>query len=151
MKHLCYYYGKRLTVITMTPTQTAIVAAIISSSILTVGIEFVGDKIFARIRYRGWQAVFLSNGQVYFVKIPSVTKNDIRLTDIYYLQEDGENAGYKANVDDKSVSLVKLGEELHGPQDLMTIGRAHIVFIETLKESAQVVKAIAKYEKRVGS
>jgi hypothetical protein len=130
----------------MTPTQTAILAALISSSILTVGVEYVGDKVFARIRYRGWQAVTLANNQVYFGKISSVTKNDIRLTNIYYLQEDGANAGYPADISQKSMSLVKLGEELHGPEDLMTIGRAHIVYVQTLKDSAQVVQAIKQYE-----
>jgi hypothetical protein len=133
----------------MTPTQTAIAAALISSSVLTVGIEFIGDKIFARIRYRGWQAVFLANSQVYFGKISSVTRNDIRLTNIYYLQSNkqGSNAGYPRDIDTDDVTLVKLGEELHGPEDMMTIGRAHIVFTETLKDTAQVVKAIKTFEK----
>ncbi len=136
----------------MTTTQVAIVSAVISSSILTVGIEFIGDKIFARIRYKGWQAVFLATGQVYFGKITSATRNDIRLTNIYYLQSNDKtaivkNVGYPAEIDD-SVSLVKLGEELHGPEDMMTIGRAHIVFVETLKDTAQVVAAINNYEKK---
>jgi hypothetical protein len=129
----------------MTPTEVAILSAFISSSVLLIGLEFIGDKIFAYFRYRGWQAVFLINGHVYFGKITSATRNDLRLTDVYYLQSTNPKAGSIPDIDSDEVSLVKLGEELHGPEDLMVIGRAHILFTETLKESAQVVKAIAEY------
>jgi hypothetical protein len=132
----------------MTPTETAILSAVVSSSILVVGLEFIGDKIFARFRYRGWQAVFLVSGQVYFGKITSATRNDIRLTDIYYLQSVDPKVGSIPDINSEEVSLVKLGEELHGPEDLMIMGRAHILFTETLKETAQVVKAIAEYKKQ---
>lgn len=132
----------------MTPTQVAILSAVISSSVLVWGLEFIGDKVFARLRYKGWQAVFLANGQVYFGKITSATKNDIRLTDIYYLQTPtSPKAGSVPDIESDEVSLVKLGEELHGPEDLMIVGRAHILFTETLKDSAPVVKAIQVHKK----
>jgi hypothetical protein len=132
----------------MTPTQVAILSAIISSSVLALGIEFIGDKLFARIRYKGWQAVFLINGQVYFGKIISATRNDIKLTNIYYLKTSSPKAGSIPDIDSDEVSLVKLGEELHGPEDLMVVGRAHILFTETLKDIAPVVKAINEHEEK---
>ena len=44
------------------------------------------------------------------------------------------------------LSLVKLGNELHGPQDKMEINDAHIIFIESLKQDGRVVEAIARYK-----
>jgi hypothetical protein len=129
----------------MTPAQIAILSAIISSSILALVIGYISDKVFARFRYKGWQAVFLVTGQVYFGKITSATRNDIRLTDIYYLNTKNDEPGKIPDIE--NVDLIKLGEELHGPEDLMIIGRAHILFTETLKNSAPVIMAIAEYKK----
>ncbi len=130
----------------MTAVQTTLLAAAISSPLLFALFEFLRDKILARIKYKGWQAVFLDNKQVYFGKITSVSRNDIRLVDIYYLQGDGKNAGYPTDAKEAGLSLVKLGDELHAPQDIMTIGRTHILFTETLKDSAEVVKAIEHFK-----
>jgi hypothetical protein len=46
---------------------------------------------------------------------------------------------------DQGLSLVKLGNELHGPKDEMTINKAHIIFVEDLKADGKVVTAIDKY------
>ena len=95
-------------------------------------------------------AVFLVNGQVYFGKL-SFSKNQfITLRDIYYLQlaqsPQPENAT-KNNGEQPQLSLVKLGDELHGPTDEMKINRDQILFIEKLKENSKVVEAIKRYEK----
>jgi len=37
---------------------------------------------------------------------------------------------------------VKLGSEIHGPEDLMIINRAQILFVENLKPSGRVSQAI---------
>ena len=93
-----------------------------------------------------WQAVFLSNGQVYFGQIKSENTETIVVEDIYYLQvtkslQPAEGDTQKEN----ELSLVKLGNELHGPEDEMRINRAHVLFIENLKEDGKVVRAIQRY------
>ncbi|MGB0757445.1 MAG: hypothetical protein ACPGO5_03245 [Patescibacteria group bacterium] len=93
-----------------------------------------------------WQAVFLTNGQVYFGQIDKMTNDEIVLTDIYYLQitqplqrsADGSNQQQQQN----ELALVKLGNELHGPTDEMHINRRHVLFTEDLKEDSKVVQAI---------
>jgi hypothetical protein len=45
-----------------------------------------------------------------------------------------------------ATSLVKLGEELHGPEDEMVINNEHIIFTERLKADSQVVSAIAEHK-----
>jgi len=44
------------------------------------------------------------------------------------------------------LSLVKLGNELHGPTDAMHINRDQILFIEDLKDDSNVFQAITNYK-----
>ncbi len=93
-----------------------------------------------------YQAVFLSDGQVYFGKITSMNTAFTEITDIYYLRTGQEVQGgtSKASTD---VSLAKLGSELHGPEDKMIIATQQITFIENLKASGNVTSAIMEYKK----
>jgi len=40
--------------------------------------------------------------------------------------------------------VIKLGGEVHGPQDRMQINRQHILFVENLQDESKVVQAINK-------
>lgn len=93
-----------------------------------------------------YQAVFMTNGQVYFGKLENPSRTYANLTDVYYLQV--QQAVQPAATDEKSqVSLTKLGNELHGPTDKMHISRDQILFWENLKDDSTVVKAIKEYKK----
>jgi len=98
-----------------------------------------------RGRKTAWQAVFLSNGQVYFGKIIRETKNILVLQDVYYLQVTQE--GGEKNVQPQ-LSLIKLGEEPHRPEDEMRINKEHILFVEDLKPDSEVVRIIEEFKKR---
>jgi len=97
-----------------------------------------------------YQAVFLSNGQVYFGKLTHLTQQYAEITDIYYLivkqplqpQSEEENK----DIQNGEYTLIKLGDELHGPSDKMIINRDHILFIEDLKIDGKVAIAIAGYK-----
>jgi hypothetical protein len=95
------------------------------------------------------QAVFLSNGQVYFGKIKSITKDYVDLQQIYYLNVNQQVQPNQSNGAEKnsnqSVSLVKLGCELHGPTDRMIVNRDQVTFWENLKTDGQVTKAITQW------
>lgn len=93
-----------------------------------------------------FQAVFLNNGQVYFGNIADLTEDFLSVGNIYYLRVNQQvQPGQQASQND--VSLVKLGCELHGPQDSMVINRDQVTFWENLKDDGQVTKAIAEYVK----
>ena len=98
-----------------------------------------------------YQAVFLSNNQVYFGRLSSANSQYPVLRDIYNLQvtqplqPKEEDAPTSPNI-----NLVKLGAEIHGPLDEMRINRDHILFIEDLKSDSQVVVAIEDYKKGQG-
>lgn len=100
----------------------------------------------------GYHAVFLSNGQVYFGQLDDINDNWVKLSKIYYLQVEQklqpkaeETANTDAKTEQPKLSLVKLGNELHGPTDEMQINTKHVIFYEKLKDKGQVVKSIKKY------
>lgn len=112
------------------------------------GFGFGGVQLQAK-----WQAVFLTNGQVYFGKIIKIDRDYIVLRDIYYLQvvtqplqrsQDGSTAPAQAQ-DQQRLTLIKLGNELHGPRDEMIINRNQMVLMEDLKDDSRVVQAINDY------
>jgi len=97
-----------------------------------------------------WQAIFLTNGQVYFGRITKQNQVEMVVKEIYYLQVttplQQTQEGQTQQNPQGELSLVKLGNELHGPTDSMTINRDHILFIEDLKEGSNVVQAIDNYK-----
>jgi hypothetical protein len=102
------------------------------------------------VKAKQYQAVFLTNGQVYFGKVSKVDGSYVKVTDIYYLQvqqtvqpKDTSAAAAAAN---QQVSLAKLGGELHGPEDIMYVSRQQVLFWENLKADGKVAKAIADYK-----
>ncbi len=99
------------------------------------------------INSKQYQAVFLNGGQVYFGKITSMNSHYLTLGDIYYLRVN-QAVQPNSTTSSNDVSLVKLGCELHGPQDQMIINSDQVVFWENLKSDGQVAKAVADYQKQ---
>lgn len=95
---------------------------------------------------KNYSAVFLVNGQVYFGKLGKSSSDYTVLTDIYYLQVNEQIQPATKQTDQTKISLVKLGDEIHGPKDQMKINKAQILFIEDLKEDGQVAKTIKTYK-----
>ena len=104
-----------------------------------------------------WQAVFLTNGQVYFGKLKNVNDTYPVLEDIYYLQVQNvpiqpaqaasEEGGVQpAQQTQQKLVLIKFGTELHRPMDKMYINRDHILFFEDMSQESNVVKAIENYK-----
>ena len=80
-----------------------------------------------------YQAVFLTNDQIYFGHLKNIDPSYLILSDVYYVKVDEGGAGH----------LVKLGAlEPHGPQDKMIINRGQVLFWENLKADSQVTKTI---------
>ena len=105
-----------------------------------------------------YQAVFLSNGQVYFGKLQNTNGDFLSLKDIYYLQvdssiqpssgNDSSSVTTKSASDSSNVQLIKLGNELHGPEDQMQVSKEQVIFWENLKQDGKVSKAIESYTKK---
>lgn len=96
------------------------------------------DKIlgFDKVNKDAIQAVFLTSGQVYFGKIYEMTSSSTALEKVYYLKDNNPD------------HLVKLGCEVHKPEDKLNIVRSNIQFWENLKADDEkgVTSAIKQYE-----
>ncbi|MFA6587624.1 MAG: hypothetical protein WCT08_01005 [Patescibacteria group bacterium] len=95
-------------------------------------------------RSKYYQAVHLTNGQIFFGKLQAWNHKEVLLTQVYYLQTteaatDNKNANTNTS---SQFSLVKLGNELHGPLNRIYINKSQIVYTEDLKNDSQVTKAI---------
>jgi len=100
-----------------------------------------------------YQSVFLTNGQVYFGKL-AFWGGWAVMTDVYYLQvtenlqaASGTDAnpgstGQQQGNQQQNIQLVKLGNELHGPEDTMYIAKDKILFWENMKDDAKVRQSI---------
>lgn len=94
-----------------------------------------------------YQAVFLSNGQVYFGKLQSGAGDTYNLTKVFYLQAAQTDTAnpQKTDTTASNMELVKLGNEVHGPEDSMIIARGQVLFYENLKADGKVAKTMQEY------
>ena len=135
------------------PLASLLVLAVLAGGALL----YAHDKANTVIKDDGanvsdYTAVFLANNQIYFGKEYPHDGNVIDLRDIYYLtvgqqlQTTGAASPSPAATAQPNISLVKLGNELHGPTDRMLINRDQVLFTESLKSDSKVVAAINNYK-----
>lgn len=134
--------------------QTAMLFAVVALIILMLASLIFGNSSGASIsdviKKDKFQAVFIASndGQVYFGRLTSYNNMSYRLTDIYYPKvEQKLQPGQTQDQAQQVISLAKLGNELHGPEDEMFIPKEKVLFWENLKDDGQVVKAITEYKK----
>src|SRR3989344_4377528 len=76
-----------------------------------------------------YQAVFLTNDQIYFGHLKNINPNYLILSDVYYVTVSEDGAG----------QLVKLGAIApHGPNDKMIINQDQVLFWENLTADSPV-------------
>ena len=126
------------------------VVAVVVLAGLVVGGLFAARTVFASpIDKDQYQAVFLASGQVYFGKLDSLNGQYSRLTDVFYIQataaEENAQNPQDSDVDTTDLQLIKLGNEVHGPEDEMLINRDQILFVENLKTDGRVSDSIRQY------
>lgn len=141
---------------TKKPMKKRFTLPIILISIVIIGV--LGGLTWSKLNPAGpaidsgkYQAVFFTNGQVYFGKLQLAGGDYMKLTEIYYLQTqaggttDAKNPQETTN-DQSNVQLIKLGDEIHGPEDQMVISKDQVLFYENLKSDGKVAQSIDKYK-----
>lgn len=119
--------------------------------VVTVTVLLIGVVFFKPpgIKTSQFQAVFLTNNQVYFGHLKDIGSKNPVLTDIYYLQSSPNNPQQGSQTTAQTqLSLVKLGKELHGPEDSMKLQKDQILFWENLTNNGKVVQAIHDNQKK---
>lgn len=128
--------------------------AVLAAVIVLIGLVGYYAGSGKKTSQKPYQAVFLTNGQVYFGKIIERSSTHTTLTDIYYLQVQQPiqpppaaqtSAGKPA--EQPQIQLIKLGGELHKPKDQMLINNDHILFVEEIENDGQVVQGIDRLKR----
>lgn len=123
--------------------------------IITIALLLVGAKMYIyqaefnnAVPASTYQAVFLTNGQIYFGHLKPLNRSFMQLNDVYYLQEDVLEVPSETEdgmTEQKpQLSVIRLGEELHQPQNGMMLNKEHILFWENLKQDSQIIEAISQ-------
>lgn len=134
--------------------RTAAVALLFCTTIVLVAL--IGVLVFSKssdqskfVQKKNYQAVFLTNGQVYFGNITDLGHDYIKLQNIYYLTQNTTTDSKGNTTTDGNYTLVKLGcQQIHDPFDAMVIERAQVSFWENLQDGGKVVKSIQAFQKQ---
>jgi len=135
-------------------TFQIVMSVLILAAIISIGAWLVWDdekNSVTAIDTTKYQAVFLENGQVYYGKLQPLTDTKMKMTDVYYLQPKEEKEAdstkqQETTTDSSSVELIKLGEEVHGPEDEVIILTDQLLYYENLKSDSKLVQSIERYK-----
>lgn len=131
-----------------------IIFSLVFAGLLLVGVAellmwngVVSKTTLSDVDKDGYQAVFLNNGQVYFGKLQTSGSEYLKLSDVWYLrasETDSKSTDkiQQSSGDSANATIIKLGNEIHGPKDAMLISKSQVLFYENLKDDGKVVKAI---------
>lgn len=132
-----------------------LVPVIIAALVLVIGAGIAYKLVLKKnnaglvgVNTNQYQALFLTNGQVYFGKLKAADSKTVQIKDIYYLQVQQAVQPKEGEEQQGETQLVKLGQELHGPEDEMFIDRGQVLFWENLKNDGKVVTAIKEYQNK---
>lgn len=94
--------------------------------------QLINEQLINKDAY---QAVFLSNNQIYFGHLVIDSTDYLRLQDVYYIQVNEKNQTKNR--------LVRLGDtEPHGPNNEMILNKETVLFWENLKSDSPIVQGI---------
>lgn len=119
------------------------IASIVLAIVLVIAALLVVDRVFLSatgVDKDKYQAVFLTNGQAYFGKLHDYGTQKPYMSDVYYFQAGDTPQGDEGQ--QATQTLVKLGDEIHKPEDKLILNREAILFVENLSGEGSVVQAI---------
>lgn len=103
-------------------------------------------SIAGKIDTNKYQAIFFSNGQVYFGKLTIENDAYYSLSDVFYIQNDTASADEESSEGASDQKLIKRGSEVYGPEDPMIIDRSQVMFFENIKSDSEVSQLIRNYK-----
>ncbi len=125
----------------------ALVIALVALWGLGVSFGMLPSTTFPAVDRDATQAVFLTNGQVYFGHLSEANRKYLKLENIYYLRV-SQQLQPPAQEPQTQINLVKLGNELHAPEDMMYIPKDQVSFWENLRPDSPVVQVIQQLEEQ---
>ena len=128
-------------------TKLALLAVVGVGVVLGLSWWFFGRNLGvpSYIETSKYQVVCLQSGECYFGKINSVTSDTVQIKNVFYVQKANGASVTEEKSSDNNLQLIKLGNEVHGPEDMMAINRSQILYIENLKSDGKVTQTINSY------
>ena len=137
------------------PQKRGAIKLVVIILVLVLAVTFIGVSLWQdgtfrnvsqTIRFKNsYQAVFLSNGQLYFGKITEITNEYIMMDSPHFLQlaqEPGEQVESEVQPEMK---LISIKDEFHKPKDFVMIEKSSVIFIEELRGASQIADAIENF------
>lgn len=83
-------------------------------------------------------AFFLTTGQVYFGQLADANDTYQKIINVHYLQAPVLEEGISL----EDVTLIRLGNELHQPEDEIYLSKRQILLVQKLSDESRVLEAI---------
>ncbi len=129
------------------PYMRSRLALLAVAAILAVGVGCSNRPDAAPVKVKSldteYQAVMLTNGQMFFGKLEGLGTPYPVLTDVYYVRVYAD----RKNPSNTTNTLVKRGQEWHGP-DTMVINAEHIVLVEPVTNGSKIAALIAEQKQK---
>jgi hypothetical protein len=118
----------------------AIVAGLAAAGICfaLLGVPRMSGSAAAPLLTTPYQAVLLTNGQVYFGKLAGLGTPFPVLSEVYYVQ-----SGVNPQTKEQTNILLKRGKEWHAP-DRMILNATHIMMVEPVQPDSKVAQLISQ-------
>lgn len=117
-------------------TITTVVLIVLLVLLVGIGVSVWKKRNVPSVDPNVYQGVFLVNNQQYFGHLKNLNTRHPYLTDVYYVQTQNLNPA------EQQFNLVKLGNEIHGPEDVMYLNWKNVLFWENLKPDSRVVRGV---------
>lgn len=98
-------------------------------------IVVVGPKV----NPNAYQTVFLEGNQQYFGHLKGLGTRAPYMTDVYYVRPIGQ---YKPDLLQQNFSLVKMGDEINGPENKLYLNWDKVLMWQEMKADSKITKAI---------
>lgn len=131
------------------PTPLKLTALVAVAILIAVGAWWLlAPHNQQRIADDRYQAVFLDDGKVFFGKLQNTDGHFLTLRDAYYTQTPASVSDDNTSLQTADqINLVKVGEEVYGPENSMAIRTDQVLFWQNLTADSQVAEAIRSQDK----
>lgn len=121
------------------------IVAVVVTVVFVIGVAFFKMPVISSNRF---QSVTLTSGQVFFGHLDYADRNTMVLTNVYYLTAEQASQTEGEATPQSQPTLIKLGNEIHAPEDKLTLKSNQVLFWANLQDNGKVVEAIKRYEQQ---
>lgn len=97
------------------------------------------SSLTGAVNQNEYQAVFLTNGQVFFGRLTVLSGDYYYLHHVYYLSSSTGTKGTQG-----ALTLQRLTNDVHGPEDLVALNHAQVLYVENLRPNGRAAQILGR-------